>query len=313
MSDNLLMRKRVLAFKVEGTAGTAESLTTAEAAFNVYNAEMTPTIEAIQRDSQSTGAPMSAQFGPYLGTCTWRTHLFSSASLPAYTAFFAACGWPVATRTFSPVTAPPGTSGVKTATIGLYENGRRKVLRGAMGSFVITLEAGRPCYIDWSFTGVWVTPPTDVTLLAPTYPAETPLRFANSGFGIGSWTPSISRMTIDAGNVLYPCEDANSADQSGIKYVIATSRRINGTIDPLAELVATNNTYGDWLSITEAAMDIDLLPGTNSGILIDATKFQVVGVRAAERNGLIVDEVEYQINASTLGADGEMTIEYDTT
>jgi hypothetical protein len=310
MAD-LFMRKRVLAFKVEATPGTAESLSGSDAAFNVYNAEMTPTIEAMQRDSQSTGAPMPAVFGQYLGTCTFRTHLFGAASLPAYTAFFAACGWPVSTRTFGPVTAPPGSSNVKTATIGLYEHGRRKKLRGCMGTFVIGMEAGKPIYIDWTFTGVW-TDPTDVSILTPTYPTEIPLRFANSGLTIGSWSPKVSRMTIDAGNVLYPCEDGSSADDSGIKYVLVTSRRINGTIDPQGELVATRDTYGDWLGITEEALALAWGTGTNTGVLIAASKFQTVGVRAAERNGLIVDEIEYQVNAPTLGSDGEMTIEYDT-
>lgn len=310
MAD-LLWRKRVLAAKVETTAGTAETLTATEAAWNVYDAKIMQNIDPIQRESQGTFSPKTAVFGAYTGTVTFRTHLFSAATLPAWAALLPACAYVETSRVFKPVSAPPGTSGVKTMTIAIYENGLKKSIRGAMGTFVITFEAGRPIYIDWTFTGIWVTP-TDATILAPDYPVESPLRFAASTLRVGSWAPKVSSMTIDAGNEVYMCEDGDSSDQSGLKYAIVTGRRVNGKFDPQAELVATNPLYTSWLAGTEAAMSMDFLVGTAAGILIDAPKFQYIGANESDRNKMIVDDVTFQCNNSADIGDDELTIEFDT-
>jgi hypothetical protein len=311
MAD-LMWRKRILGAKVEGTAGSAESLTGTEAAWNIYDAKIAQGIDIIPRESQASFSQMSAVLGPYLGSATFRTHLFGAASLPAWTAFLPACGYVETSRVFKPVTAPPGVSGVKTMTIGLWEDGLYKSLRGAMGTFVITFEAGRPIYIDWSFSGVWV-PPVDAALPTPDYPTETPLRFAASTLRVASWAPKVSRMTINANNELYVCEDGDSSDQSGLKYAIITGRKPGGSFDPQSTLVATNDIYGQFLARTELAMSMKFFLGTNTGILIDAPKMQFTGPNSTDRNKLQVDQCDFQFNKSADAGDDELTIEFDTT
>ncbi len=175
----LLKRKKVLAAKIETTVGTAESLTAADAAFNVYNPMIQANISMEEREGQGGFGYLPAVPGGYGGTVTFRTMLEwdGSSTEPAWAdTFFPACGWVKTIGTYNPTSQEPGAN-VKTLTIAVYEDGVRKTLAGCMGTFVVTLPTGRPGYIDWTFTGVWQAP-SDVALISPTYPTVTPLRYA---------------------------------------------------------------------------------------------------------------------------------------
>ena len=56
----LLRRKSVLAAKIESTSGTAESLSASDAAFNVFDLTMTPTIAMTPRPSQGSFSSLPA-------------------------------------------------------------------------------------------------------------------------------------------------------------------------------------------------------------------------------------------------------------
>src|SRR5690606_13116157 len=124
--------------------------------------------------------------------------------------FLPACGWVENAGVFTPKTAPPGTvAGVKTLTIGTYEDGLFKRLRGCMGNAVFTFIAGQKVMVAFTFTGIW-DDPSDVAILTPTYPTTKPPRFANSGFSIGGsggWEPKLEQLTIDLGNEVVLRED----------------------------------------------------------------------------------------------------------
>lgn len=311
MADKLL-KKRVIAIKQEATAGTAETPGTTDAEGNFYNARIVPQIEVIQRMSQGTFSPMSSVRGSYIGQVTFQTHLSGGSTIPeTFETLLPASGFVKSTRTFGPRSEAPG-SNVKTVTISLYEDGLLKKLRGAVGNPIFTFEAGKPVIIDWTFTGIWVASPTDTSIIAPTYPSETPIRVANSNMLIGSWAPKVSRWTLDFGNEITVVQDSDSADASGLKYAVITGRRINGRIDPESEAVATAPVYTQLLAGTEAAWGFDFLVGTNDGIVFAAPKFQINTASVGDREGIQVDELEYQLNRSSAAGNDELTIEFDT-
>lgn len=300
----LLRRKRVLAAKIEGTPGTAESLSASDAAFNVFNATMQPNITQEEREGQSAFSPLPSIPGARAGTCTFAIELTGGGSTPAWAStFLPACGLKETTGTFAPLSEGPG-SNIKTITIGLYENGLKKTLRGAMGTAVFMFTAGQRVMIEFTFTGIYDAV-ADVSILAPTYPTATPLRFVSADLSLGSYTPIIREMRLDLGNTVVLREDAN--DPSGYISAIVTGRKIVGTMDPESKLVATEDSYGKWLSMTERAMSINL-GSTGNMVDIDAPKLQFTNLQEGDRDGIQIDTISFQLNRSASGGDDELTI-----
>ncbi len=293
----LLTRKRVLAAKVEATPGDAETLAAGQAAFNIFDAVIQPNIDFEERIGQAAFSPLRGELGARGGQITFRTEMVDG--WPAV--FLPACGWVASGSVYSPCSEGPGTN-VKTITIGLYEDGVYKKLYGCMGTAVFVFPAGRVAYVEWTFTGIWAAP-SDVGLLAPSYPTGRPPRFANSDITIGSWTPRVAEVRIDLGNTVILREDADDALAAGYSTAIVTGRRVVGSLNPESNLVAGDDPHADWLGSVEAALAITL-----STMSFAAPKLQFTNVQEGDRNGLQVDEVEFQLNRSADAGDDEFTI-----
>lgn len=306
----LLKRVRVMAAKIESTSGTAETLSASDGAFNAFDVDIQANIEFNERPQQGAMSMLPGVTGPRGGTLSFKTELFGdgAAGTPGWAStLLPACGWVVSTGTFSPTSESPG-SNVKTLTMAVYENGKRKIMRGAAGTFKIVCNSGQPVMIEWTFTGVW-QPPTDVAIIAPTYPTIMPLRFANATFTIGGSTPPcMESVEFDAGNqvILRPCPTAS--DGSGYDAALITSRAVKGTMNPESVLVATDDVFGDWIAHTEQALSLALTDGTDT-ITIAAPQIQYTNIQEGEREMLQVDQIEFNCNASAAG-DDELTIDF---
>lgn len=303
----MLSKKRILAAKIETTVGTAISLAAADATFNVFNAVIQPDIPFNARESQSAFSGLTGSYEGLAGTATFSCELTGGASIPAWaTTFLPACGMVASSLVMSPQTNPPGSGGVKTLTIGSYVDGIWRSIKGAMGNAVFRFEAGKKVMVDFEFKGIWV-PPTDVALITPTWTTVAPLRFVSSGLAIGAANPKCANLTIDLGNQVILREDSGTS--SGYISACITDRKMKGTIDPEAALVATRDNLGDWLARTEAALAISLGAATN-GVAFAAPKLQFTNVQEADRNGTYVEQVDFVLNRSAAAGDDELTITF---
>jgi hypothetical protein len=311
MSTPLLRRRRVLAAKIEAVPGTAENLSGSDGLFNVFGTEVQANIEMIQREGQGVFSPLPGVLGARGGTATFSIHLIGGDPLPAWaTTFLPACGLVATGDVYAPVSAPPGTAaGVKTITIGSYQDGQFKRLRGCMGNAVFTFIAGQPVAVVFTFTGLWDTP-SDVALIAPNYPSTLPPRFANAGLTIGgsAWSPKISQMTLDLGNAVILREDPS--DITGYCSALITNRLVTGTIDPESSLVATSDVYGDWLDSTESPLSLSFGDAGNR-VSVDAPKWQIVNPQEGNRNDIQIDTIEFQLNRDADAGDDELEITID--
>ena len=306
----LLRRKSVLAAKIESTSGTAESLAAADAAFNVFDLTMTPTIAMTPRPSQGSFSSLPAVPELYGGTCTFRTEIYGTGAggVPGWAStFLPACGWTAAGGVFTPKSEAPG-SNVKTLTIGAYIDGNRMLMRGCAGTFSMTFETGKIAVINWTFTGVWAGQ-SAVALLAPTYPTALPLRVGNATFSIGAWSPCWQSLTIDAGNTVVLRECATNSDSSGYAAAIITDRLPTGTINPEAEADGTKDNYDIWTAMTEEALAFDLENATDK-FAIAAPKLQRTNVAAGDRNGVLTDEITFQMNKSAAAGNDELSFTF---
>lgn len=307
----LLQRVRVLAASIEATSGTAETLDATDAVFNAMNISIQPNIEFIERPGQSAFSPLPGVTGLRGGTCTFTTELFGdgAAGVPTWAdTLLPCCGWVKSIATFSPKSEAPG-SNVKTATIAVYENGLKKFLRGASGTFKIMLESGKPIRIEWTFTGAYQTE-ADATILAPTYPTIKPLKFSGATFTIGGATPAcMASIELDAGNTVVMRECPTASDGSGYAGGIITGRKVVGKMNPETVLIATNDVYGKWVGHTEEALSIAVTDGTDT-VTIAAPKIQRTNKQEGDRNGVLIDDVDFQCNRSASAGDDELTINF---
>jgi len=312
----LLTRRRVMAAKIEDTPGTAEALSASEAAFNVFEPQTQPNVEFNERDGQGATSPLAGVPGARGGQATFAVEVVGSGSVgapvPAWAStFLPACGLYDDSDIFKLDSRPPEAAGsnAKTLTIGVYEDGLLKVLRGCMGNAVMRFTAGRPARIEFTFTGLWVQP-SDVALLAPNYPSTLPRRFASSALTIGSWTPKVAEVTVDLGNEVVLREDAT--DLTGYHSAVIVNRRVTGTLNPESTLIASADPHADWLNPTERALLLRLGVGSADGNLIqlDAPKFQLTNVQGGDRGGVGIHELSFQLNRSADAGEDELTVTF---
>lgn len=307
----LLKRKRVLAAKIETTPGTAIALTGTDAVFNCWDIKIDPDIEMVERMGQGGFGMIASVPGGYKGKATFKTDLNwdSSSTEPAWAdAFFPACGLVKSGgNQFYPTTEAPG-SNVKTLTIGCYIDGKFHSICGAVGTFKLVCPTGKMAYIEWEFTGIWVTP-TDVAIISPTYPTAPAMRCGTGTTQWNSVTLFAESLTLDCGNEITIRE---SSTASGYVAGIITDRKPKVTANPEAKLVATADRYGSLLAMTESTLTWDI-PGplviTTAGkITIAAPKAQVVKISDGDRNSLVTDEIEFQLNKNASTIDREFSI-----
>jgi len=305
----LLKRKRTLAAKIETTPGTAESLTNAEGSYNAWDIMFQNEIEVEEREGQAAFGYLASMPGGYKGRATFKTDCGwdGTATEPSWAdTFLPACGWVKSGQVFTPRSEAPG-SNVKTLTLGCYVDGVLKVLRGCAGTFKWICPTGKQAYIEWDFMGVWVAP-TDVAILAPTYPTALPLRYATSTTTFNSVALCLSNITLDAGNTVIMRECA--ATVAGYESALVVNRNPKVTGDPEAKLVATRDAYGQLLASTEAVLTWNLDGPTNSVLTFSAPKAQIIKISEGDRTGLVTDEIEWQLNKNASTADAELSITF---
>ena len=306
---SLLKKIRVLAAKIETTAGTEIAVDATDADYNVFDAMMQRNTERFERQGQGGFGRISSAYGAEVGTCTFKVELTGSGTpntAPQWAlALLPACGLAHSGGTFSPTSEPPG-SNAKTVTLALYENGLLKKMRGCAGNCEITFDSGKPIMFDFTFQGAWVSV-TDAPILAPTYPTAKPIKASGSTFTIASYTPKYSTMKINLGNVIVPRPSA--AVSGGIHSFMISDRRVTGTIDPEGALVATVDNYGKWIAGTEEAFSFAATDGTDT-VTFAGPKCERINIQEGEREGLLVDNIEFQFNKSAAAGNDEFTIDF---
>lgn len=305
----LLLKKSVMAAKVEATPGTAESLTNAEGAFNIYNPVMQANIAVEERQGQGGFNKLIGVPGARGATLTFSTDLGwdGTSTIPSWASvLMPACGWVNSSGSLNPETEAPGTN-VKTLTLAVYIDGVRKLMYGAAGTFQIVLPAGRMGMINWTFTGIW-DDITDTAIIAPTYPTASPLRIASSTLTYDSVALIVEQVTIDAGNTVILREDATTA--TGYKTALITNRTPIITANPESTLVATNDPYGDWVAGTAAEFSMVLDGPSDATLAISAPKAQVTNVQQGNRGDLLIDDITW---TCTKGSSDDVELGFEFT
>jgi hypothetical protein len=298
----MLYKKRLIAIKHETTPGTAIALANGDAAFNAYDITITPNITVEEHMKQGGFDRNAGVPGARMGTVTFKTHIAATeGAVPTWASVcLPACGWQNTAGAFAPIAEDPGTN-AKTVTIGVYSAGKLFSIYGAMGTFRMVFPNGRTAYTEWTFTGKWAAV-TDTALLTPTYPTTPSFRYATAVTTYNSVALCVESLTLDAGNTVVMRECAT--DVTGFHTALVTDRYSKLTANPESALVASRNPHGQLVAGTEAAFALSIPYGAVA-FTIDAAKAQVLSVGDGDRNGIMIDDIEFGLNTS-------FNLEFDT-
>jgi hypothetical protein len=306
----LLRKLSTLGAKIESTVGTAETIAAADCTVNSYNFLIQPEFDFEERQGQGGFGRLASIPGARRGRATFGIDLaYDGSTIPAWAdLFLPACGFVKSSTTFYPKTAPPGAD-VKTLTLAGFFNGVRRQIYGAVGNARILLPTGRLARIEFDFQGVY-SDEADVAIPSSiNYVNTLPLRFAG---GATSWASSnicLESATIDFGNVATARECSTSV--AGIDSFVITDRNIRITGNPESKLIATQDRYAQFRDSTEGSLSFTIDGPSTSTIVITAPKAQIVAKPMGERNGIMVDQIEWQANKNVDTADQELSIAFN--
>lgn len=316
MSVPLLKRKTVLAAKIEATPYVAESLVGADSNFNVFDVAPVINIEQREREAADGFSNRASTSGLRAGAIAFKVDLTGNGAggVPQWAStFLPACALVAVGNTFGPVSRPPAEGGstdfgVRTLTIGVYEDGRRKLFRGCMGTAKFMFPTGKDAFVEFNFQGSYVDT-DDQPLLVPTYPTVLPFRFAAASLLINSVAPCVQEVAVDIGNQVVMRECQEASDASGYRGALASNRKVIGQMDPEAQLVADYDFFGDWEDSVERAMSLSMTSGPDV-FTITVPKMQLTNIGEGERNNIRTDPITWQANRNA-AADDEITILFD--
>lgn len=130
----------------------------------------------------------------------------------------------------------------KSATVGLYTDGKLQLMRGARGNLVLEGNAGEPLMLNFTFSGAHVDE-TDATILSPTYQTTVEPIFANATLRVDDdATMIVASASLDLQNTLAQSEDVTKA--RGLLSYKITDWEPQISVNPEDVLVATYDVQG---------------------------------------------------------------------
>ena len=298
MSNPLIRSRRVFAARLEAVVGTAENTGTADTEFNAFNALIQANVEMYNRDNPSGFGTLDAVPGPTAGSCTFTTELYGDGAggVPFWAdRLLPACGYvrEAGANIFTARSTGPGPSpdDPKTITLDIYQDGRRKRIHGAVGTFQIKYEQAKPIMFEWNFSGIFSLP-IDEALITKVVPAQQPIRFANVDLLVGGNAPGcVNALTFDAGGevTLRPCANEISAIESGA----VINHKPTVTLDPESQLVTDDPTFNRWLAGESEEFELAVTNDVDR-VIFSGPRFQRTNIQEADRENIEFDNTNAQ-------------------
>jgi hypothetical protein len=294
IGDLMLRKKRVAKIKLEVTKGTKIA---GDTAILTENLEINPTGSFIERpaDGIYRGHNAPGTIGAMTGKCGFNVEMRGTGA-GACEAGLAILLQVCCLKKTSEVYQIHSThTDDKTISIDVWEDGKKKGLAGASGTFTVEAEAGGRIVFKFELSGVWQTP-TDEAMPAFAPSTALPLMLKGGTFTIATNAIKIGKFSFDMGVEVQPREDATAA--SGVAYFYTPDAKPMLSIDPEAQKVADYDFYGLWAASTEAAILLIAKNATDQ-CTISIPKLQYREVTEGERTGKFIYEINGQCNHSS--------------
>lgn len=309
MPAPMITRRRALYAIHETSPGTLISAASPPlSVVAAYDVDYQPGTPFITREAHYGFGALKGSIGGRMGTLTFKTPIFGTASTGWASLLLPACGMYFSSTLYRFTSLPPAASGSSSKCLSwyFYHDGRLRTLHGSMGNLRLVATAGQPVVAEWTFTGVESTT-ADTALPTLTVPSALPIRFVSASLTIGSVSPKIAEMTIDLGNEVALREDGNSA--SGYHSCYIANRRVNGSMSLEADLVANYAPDADFAAGTARALALNFGASGNQ-VAVAVPDMQISGPpRTVDRGGRSMDVIPWQAlrDDQTSIGDDEMT------
>lgn len=305
-----LRKKTNVAFATETTTGTPISLVGSNGTLQVFNRDMKYNPEVIDRESQGASLSNIVQDeGARPAVMTFESKLFGQGTglAPIWLPLIQACGCAVTSGVITPT-----SSSIDTITLGMWIDGRFKLMSGCMGTFTLTLKRGQPGMFKWTFYGVQ-QPVTDAANIAPTYVTTPKAPRVGATFSFAGITPRVADVVFDAGNQVIMREDISAvdtnSDPTGFRSAIITGRKPMFKFAPEALPLSSLDLYNLQKTMGLSAFSLAVGSVTDNTFTIAAPQLQVLEPpQDADRQGLYVDDINCLATRNTSAGDDEWSI-----
>ncbi len=306
----MLVKRAQMTAKAEAVEGTAETLAGADA-FLAENINFNPETEMGDRNPVTSGlSQFSKVAGARKATMEFDVELKGSGTAgtaPAIGKLLISCGFAETLVAITSATYKPASTGDKSMSLAMYNDGVRYGVFGARGNVSIKALKGKPVMLHFVFTGADYTV-TDAALLTTgvTYEATKPLPFMAATMTLDSYAAMIGSMEFNMNNEVALRDDVNAT--SGHKSAVITGRKPSLSIDPEMVLVATYDFFGKLRSGSEGALTLALTGSAGNIATITAPKVQYTKVGLADKSGIRSLGIDCQLNRNA--GDDEIVIAF---
>jgi hypothetical protein len=223
-----------------------------------------------------------------------------------------ACGLAEVASAGSSVTYQPSDSTMLSATVYFYElqdagNCKLHKVTGCKGSVAFNIEAGKIATADFKLQGIAAAPADAAAPAAPTYETTLPPIVESSVFTLNSVALIAQSLKVNLENEVVKRDDLSSA--AGLKGFQITGRKVTGSINPEAVLLATYDIRADWLAATARALSMVVGSAAGNKVTITAPKLVIEKMDGGERNGINTDELSFVL-AGNPGAN-ELVLKFE--
>jgi len=287
--------KAQLAFKIESTPGSFETLSTSEVKFPVFDLDFSPDIEINERE------PVREFFGPdqplagtRFASVSFKVEMAGSGTAttpPPWGDLLKACRFAETIDTDN-VNYDPDSSSESTVSIGILRDGIMYKIAGATGSFNIIGEAGKPAVIEFTFVGVYLGY-DDQSLFDATYPTVQPPLVLGASIDIGGDTPIISKFEITVENE--NSKEVSCGSSSGGVRTLITNRKISLKLDPEMVAKSTRDWFAKLTGTDTEQASIQWGSSAGNTFTLTMPSVKVTSLGDAEREGIYVNEVEFMV------------------
>jgi len=322
-------QKAQLVGAIEDPAYAEETIASANFDIEVENLEWSENVAEFQRKlADGTLDSSPSVMGKQSASCSFMTCLNPGSSAtdePKWSKFLQACGfyatgWDggaevavgsavdgISWRPHKDYTHTPMTfKAFEVYSSGVAADLNKQMVTtmvGCMGNVTFLIgDAGEPIQMNFEFQGS-IESVADVAApvaLVPTGVSSVqPPSVLGATVTVGGVSQCISKFEINTGNSvnLWTC----ATEDSGIKGAYIGSRETTLNIDPIAELVATESVYADWVAGTTGAVAIVL--GSTPVLRLDAPTAQKSTVARGERDEARIFEETFRLHKGSSGND----------
>ena len=206
-------------------------------------------------------------------------------------------------KELKPITDP---SGVPSLTMATYEDGVKKVLKGARGKAKFNFKVGEPVVVEFDFSGAYLNTQDASLLSSIGHESTKPPVFLNAYLWIDNLQAKLSELEIDWANVLGVRDDVN--EQAGIFSYVISDRKPAGALNPEMVSVSSHDFFGKWFNGDEMILNFQVGDVLGNKFWFYAPKVQYSKVADEDREGIATARASFSLNGTLEPGDDELTI-----